>query len=80
MSKKIFFKRVSIRIRNLRKEKSLSTYRLFLLSGVTPSLIGKVELGRRDMHLSTLIRILKGLNTTPQEFFNGIDIPDDMDE
>ncbi|MFA5880325.1 MAG: helix-turn-helix transcriptional regulator [Candidatus Margulisiibacteriota bacterium] len=57
------------RIKNLRIEKKFSGYALGLSSDISSSVIARIEKGKREPRLSTLLKIIEGLEITPAEFF-----------
>ena len=59
------------RIRNLFEEKNISAYRVALNAKINPCTINHVLSGnRKDIRLSTITNICKGLDITLYEFFN----------
>lgn len=68
-------KKVSNRIYEIRKSKNLTLEKLAELSEVDPSAIAKVERGERtNITLTTLEKILNGLNVEPEIFFDFNDL------
>jgi transcriptional regulator with XRE-family HTH domain len=54
-------------IRQRRRERDLSQGELGLRAGVHPNHIGQLERGTRDLRVTTLLKILNGLDATPAE-------------
>ncbi len=61
-----FGKRVQI----LREEKQLSLRQLAQNCEIDYSDIGKIEKGLRNIQMSTILELSKGLDVSPQELFN----------
>lgn len=53
----------------LRKSKGWSMYKLSLNSGISNSVLMRVEKGEREPKTNTLLRIIDGLGLSPAEFF-----------
>jgi len=60
------------RISKLRKAKGLSMYRLSLNSGISNSVLMRIEKGEREPKLNTLLKIIDGLEMSPAEFFKSL--------
>ena len=56
-------------ITKLRKMKGWSSYKLSLNSGISNSVLTRIEKGEREPMLSTVFKIIDGLEMTPSEFF-----------
>lgn len=56
-------------ITKLRKNKSWSMYKLSLNSGISNSVLMRIEKGEREPKINTLLRIIDGLEISPAEFF-----------
>jgi len=56
-------------ISKLRKTKGLSMYKLSLNSGISNSVLMRVEKGHREPKINTLLRIIDGLGLSPADFF-----------
>ena len=56
------------RIRKARKEQKLRLRDLSLVSGIEPASLSRIENGKRDIKLSTLIRIANRLQISPSSF------------
>ena len=56
-------------ITKLRKAKGISAYRLALDSGINKSILIRIENKEREPVLSTLLKIIDGLEMTPAQFF-----------
>ena len=56
-------------ITRLRKAKDMSMYKLSLNSGISNSVLMRVEKGHREPKTNTLLRIIDGLGLSPAEFF-----------
>ncbi|NQY74839.1 MAG: helix-turn-helix transcriptional regulator [Candidatus Margulisbacteria bacterium] len=70
---KKFAKLVGEHLKKTRLLKKLSTTRLAYNSDVQSSLISKIERGISEPHITTLIKILNGLDTTVDDFFKALD-------
>ena len=72
---KVFIQKLSKRIKQLRIDKGYSSYEYFAYDhNISRPQYGKYEAGA-NIQLNTLIKILKAMNVTLEEFFKGIDIP-----
>ncbi|MFA5839853.1 MAG: helix-turn-helix transcriptional regulator [Candidatus Margulisiibacteriota bacterium] len=58
-------------IAKLRKALGWSMYQLALNSGISNSVLMRVEKGLREPKVNTLMKIIDGLELTPAEFFRG---------
>lgn len=56
-------------IRKIRKSKGMSMYRLSLESGISNSVLMRIEKGEREPKTNTLLKIVEGLGLTPSKFF-----------
>ena len=56
-------------ITSLRKSKKYSMYKLSLNSGISNSVLMRIEKGQREPRINTLLKIIDGLEITPAEFF-----------
>lgn len=57
------------RITQLRKSKGLSMYKLSLNSGISNSVLMRIEKGEREPKVNTLLKIVNGLEMSPADFF-----------
>jgi transcriptional regulator with XRE-family HTH domain len=57
------------RITQLRKSKRLSMYKLSLNSGISNSVLMRIEKGEREPKVNTLLKIVNGLEMSPADFF-----------
>ena len=72
---KVFIQKLSKRIKQLRIDKGYSSYEYFAYDhNISRPQYGKYEAGA-NIQLNTLIKILKAMNISLEEFFKGIDIP-----
>ena len=53
----------------LRTEKGWSAYQLSLASGISNSVLTRLEKGEREPMLNTLLKVIEGLDLSPAEFF-----------
>jgi len=53
----------------LRKAKGLSMYALSLSSGISNSVLMRIEKGEREPKINTLLKIIDGLEISPALFF-----------
>ena len=65
--------RIGLRIKELRVNKKLSQEQLALKSEIDRTYMTSVENGRRNVSIVLIDRIIKGLETTYEEFFKGFD-------
>ena len=56
-------------ITRLRKKRGWSSYKLSLASGVSNSVLIRIEKGEREPKLNTLLKIIDGLEISIAEFF-----------
>lgn len=56
--------RLAKRLKTLRKERGYTQATLAKRAGVTLSYIGRLEIGRHDPHLSTLLKLAKAMKVT----------------
>lgn len=63
-------KKVGNRIKELRNELNISQEELGFRSGVHRTYIASLEVGKRNISIATLEKIVKALNVTLSEFFN----------
>lgn len=57
------------KITKLRKAKGFSMYKLSLNSGISNSVLMRIEKGEREPKINTLLKIIEGLEISPAEFF-----------
>jgi len=62
-------KDIGILIARIRKNKGWSMYKLALNSGISNSVLMRVEKGEREPKINTLLRIIDGLDMAPADFF-----------
>lgn len=62
--------KIGERLKNIRKEKSYSVYKLSVETGISQNHIHSIEKGISQPKIDTLERILKSLGLTMAEFFN----------
>ncbi len=60
---------IGTHITALRKKRKWSSYRLSLESGISNSVLTRVEKGEREPKVNTLLKIIEGLGLSPAEFF-----------
>ncbi|CAH0195607.1 helix-turn-helix transcriptional regulator [Chryseobacterium sp. Bi04] len=70
IEKTAFLKSFGKRIEVLRKEKKLSLRQLSQNCDIDYSDISKIEKGLRNIQISTILELAKGLEVHPQELFN----------
>lgn len=56
-------------VSKLRKANKMTKYKLAICSGISQSVLMRVETGEREPRINTLMRIIEGLDMTPGEFF-----------
>lgn len=64
---------IGMRIRALRKERRISLRQFALMTDLNKSHLSSIELGRCDLRMSTLGKILAGLDVSAAEFFADTD-------
>jgi len=71
----IYLKKIGERLKYFRKKAGYNNYEYFAYDhNISRPQYGKYEAGA-NIQLNTLIKILKAMNVTLEEFFKGIDIP-----
>ena len=70
LEKTAFLKGFGKRIQILREEKQLSLRQLAQNCEIDYSDISKIEKGLRNIQMSTILELSKGLNITPKEMFD----------
>jgi len=68
--KTAFLKGFGKKVQSLREEKQLSLRQLAQNCEIDYSDIGKIEKGLRNIQMSTILELSKGLDVTPQELFD----------
>ena len=63
---------VGNRIRTLRNEQGLSQEKLALKADIDRTYLAGVEIGKRNISLKSLEKIINALNVSFEEFFKGI--------
>ena len=69
-NKDSFLKMLGLRVREIRKFRKLSLRQLAMHCDIDYSDIGKIEKGKRNIQLSTILELSKGLKVHPKELFN----------
>lgn len=62
-------KDIGSHITRLRKARGQSMYKLSLNSGISNSVLMRVEKGHREPKINTLLKIIDGLELSPADFF-----------
>jgi len=70
--------RIGQRIKELRTSKKLSQEQLALKADIDRTYMTSVENGKRNVSIMLIDRIIKGLETTYEEFFRGYDEPNNV--
>jgi transcriptional regulator with XRE-family HTH domain len=71
----LYLKKIGERLKYFRKKAGYNNYEYFAYDhNISRPQYGKYEAGA-NIQLNTLIKILKAMNITLEEFFKGIDIP-----
>jgi transcriptional regulator with XRE-family HTH domain len=65
--------RLGQNIKTRREGDDLTQEDLAAACDLHPTEIGRVERGERDIRLSTVVRVARGLQVTPSELLEGID-------
>lgn len=63
---------IGLRIRALREERKIGLRTFALMVGMDKSHLCEIEHGEKDIRMSTLNKILGGLDVSHEEFFAGI--------
>lgn len=66
---------IGLRIKQLRKEKDMSQEQIAFSANISLSQISKLESGRHNTSISSIMSICRALNITISEFFEGLDYP-----
>lgn len=66
-------RKIGMRIRALREERDIPLRQFALMTDLDKSHLSSIELGRCDLRMSTLGKILAGLDVSAAEFFADID-------
>lgn len=66
---------IGLRIKQLRKEKNMSQEQVAFSANISLSQISKLESGRHNTSISSILSICRALNITISDFFNGLDYP-----
>lgn len=69
----ISVRKIGLQIRALREERDISLRRSALMTGLNKSHLSAIERGQLDLRMSSLSKILDGLDVTPEDFFKGMD-------
>jgi len=62
-----FLENIALRLKKLREKHNLTQENFIHDTGIH---IGRIETGKRDLSATTLIKICKYFNISPQEFFS----------
>ncbi|SDJ44745.1 helix-turn-helix domain-containing protein [Paenibacillus naphthalenovorans] len=73
-------KLIGERIRNIRINKNLTLHQLSQLTGQQASYLTEVELGKRNLSVDSLEKIMNALNIKPGELFDFREIDPDSQE
>lgn len=68
------------KIRNYRYDKHITQCELARRAGVSQRDISFWESGRGDPKLSAAVKLARGLEVSPEEFFRDISLPDEEEE
>jgi len=68
-------KQVGLRIKQLREAKGLSQEALAGICNLHRTYVGLIERGERNLSLSTIEEIARGLEVVPAELFSGAEVP-----
>ena len=70
IGKSTFLVLIGLRLRELRIDRKLSLRQLAMRCDVDYSDIGKIEKGNRNIQLTTILELSKGLEIHPKELFD----------
>jgi transcriptional regulator with XRE-family HTH domain len=59
-------------VRRLRLARELTQEELAAACDLHPTEIGRIERGERDLRLSTVVRVARGLDVAPEKLFTGL--------
>jgi transcriptional regulator with XRE-family HTH domain len=65
-------KRLGANVRRLRLASGLTQEELAAACDLHPTEIGRIERGERDLRLSTVVRVARGLEVAPTALFEGL--------
>lgn len=65
-------KRLGATVRSLRLDRELTQEELAGRCDLHPTEIGRIERGERDLRLSTVVRVARGLDVAPETLFSGL--------
>lgn len=63
-------KLLGLRVLQIRKIRKLSLHQLAMRCDIDYSDIGKIEKGQRNIQLTTILELSRGLNVHPKELFD----------
>jgi transcriptional regulator with XRE-family HTH domain len=66
---------IGLRIKSLRKEKEMSQEDLAFSANISLSQISKLESGRHNTSISSILSVCRAFNITVSDFFNGLEYP-----
>ena len=70
-----FRSKLGLRIAIIRTSKEISQFRLSLLTGLSKQYISDLENGRRNVSISSLYKVAKGLEVVIEELFLDLEQP-----
>ena len=70
-----FRAKLGLRIASIRTSKEISQFRLSLLTGLSKQYISDLENGRRNVSISSLYKVAKGLEVGIEELFLDLEQP-----
>ena len=62
-----------VHVKELREEQQLTQMQLAVISGLNRSYISRIECGRCNITLDSILLIARGLGVTPAELLDGVD-------
>lgn len=65
-------KRLGANVRRLRLAHELTQEELAAACDLHPTEIGRIERGERDLRLSTVVRVARGLDVAPETLFSSL--------
>jgi transcriptional regulator with XRE-family HTH domain len=66
---------IGLRIKQLRKEKEMSQEQLAYTANISLSQISKLESGKHNTSVSSILGVCRAFNITISEFFEGMNYP-----
>jgi transcriptional regulator with XRE-family HTH domain len=72
-SKEDILEKFGAHVKQLRKDKGMTMLEVEVLTGISEGSISKIENGKKNPALTTIIKLAKGLSTPPSELLSLFD-------